>query len=211
MGGAPGAGSLLLKTKASQEAVCSRAPAAIVPGQQPESHDAGVSRFAENGSHLAGADAAEGHTGLVDGPGGSEYAGIGSHLAAADAAEGHTGQVAFLRERMRTGRSDAGTSGKARHARHFPPENATNDTWQYVRYNSISTDETVFLSLWSGETRLCPDKSPMLRRANAHQLPVGRGHCLTKARCSLCRRGHKPNTCDNMSSPEKSLPMLNNK
>ena len=55
----------------------------------------------------------------------------------------------------------------------------------------------MFLSLWSGETRLCPDKSPMLRRANAHQLPVGRGHCLTKARCSLCRRGHKPNTCDN--------------
>ena len=37
----------------------------------------------------------------------------------------------------------------------------------------------------------------MLRRANAHQLPVGRGHCLTKARCSLCRCGHKPNTCDN--------------
>ena len=97
-----------------------------------------------------------------------------------------------LLERMRTGRSDAGTSGKARHARHFPPENATNDTWQYVRCNSISTDKTVFLSLLAGETRLCPDKSPMLRRANAHQLPVGRGHCLTKARCSLCRRGHKP-------------------
>ena len=55
----------------------------------------------------------------------------------------------------------------------------------------------MFLSLLAGETRLCPDKSPMLRRANAHQLPVGRGHCLTKARCSLCRRGHKPNTCDN--------------
>ena len=55
--------------------------------------------------------------------------------------------------------------------------------------NSISTDKTVFLSLLAGETRLCPDRSPMLRRANAHQLPVGRGHCLTKARCSLCRRG----------------------
>ena len=63
--------------------------------------------------------------------------------------------------------------------------------------NGISMDKTVFLSLLAGETRLCPDKSPMLRRANAHQLPVGRGHCLTKARCSLCRRGHKPNTCDN--------------
>ena len=90
---------------------------------------------------------------------------------------------------MRTGRSDAGTSGRARHARHFPPENATNDTWQYVRCNSISTDKTVFLSLLAGETRLCPDKNPMLRRTNAHQLPPGRGHCSTKARCSLCRRG----------------------
>ena len=56
LGGASGAGSLLLNTKASQEAACSRAPAAIVPGQEPESRDAGVSRFAENGSHLAGAD-----------------------------------------------------------------------------------------------------------------------------------------------------------
>ena len=54
---------------------------------------------------------------------------------------------------------------------------------------SISTDKTVFLSLLAGETRLCPDKNPMLRRANAHQLPPGRGHCSTKARCSLCRRG----------------------
>ena len=35
---------------------CSRAPAAIVPGQEPESRDAGVSRNAESGSHLAGAD-----------------------------------------------------------------------------------------------------------------------------------------------------------
>ena len=33
MGGASGAGGLLLNTKASQEAVCSRAPAAIVPGR----------------------------------------------------------------------------------------------------------------------------------------------------------------------------------
>ena len=73
MGGASGAGSLLLNTKASQEAACSRAPAAIVPDQEPESHDAGVSRFCENGSHLAGAGAAEGHAGHVDDPGSSEF------------------------------------------------------------------------------------------------------------------------------------------
>ena len=48
-------GGLLLNTKASQEAACFRAPAAIVPGQEPESRDAGVGRFDENGSHLAAA------------------------------------------------------------------------------------------------------------------------------------------------------------
>ena len=53
--GASGAGGLLLNTKASQEAACSRAPAAIAPDQEPESRDAGVSRFDENGSHLAAA------------------------------------------------------------------------------------------------------------------------------------------------------------
>ena len=56
LGGASGAGSLLLNTKASQDAACSRAPAAIVPGREPESHDAGVSLLAKNGSHPAAAD-----------------------------------------------------------------------------------------------------------------------------------------------------------
>ena len=46
LGGAPGAGGLLLNTKASQEAVCSRAPAAIVSGQEPE-RGAGVADSAE--------------------------------------------------------------------------------------------------------------------------------------------------------------------
>ena len=73
MGGASGAGGLLLNTKASQEAACSRAPAAIVPDQEPESHDAGVSRFCENSSHLAATDATEGRAGQVDGPGSSEF------------------------------------------------------------------------------------------------------------------------------------------
>lgn len=63
--GASGAGSLLLNTKALQEAACSRAPAAMVPGQEPESHDAGVSRFGENGSYLEAMGAAEGHAGQV--------------------------------------------------------------------------------------------------------------------------------------------------
>ena len=91
LGGASGAGGLLLNTKASQEAACSRAPAAIVPGPEPELHGAGVSRFSENGSHLAAADAAKGHAGQVEGPGSSGNARIGSHLAATDAAKGLAG------------------------------------------------------------------------------------------------------------------------
>ena len=65
LGGASGASGLLLNTKASQEAACSRAPAAIVPGRVPELRDAGVSRFGENGSHLTATDAGESHAGQV--------------------------------------------------------------------------------------------------------------------------------------------------
>ena len=90
--GASGAGGLLLNTKASQEAACSRAPDAIVPDQEPESHDAGVSRFSENGSHLEAAGAAEGHAGHMEGSGGSGNAGIGSHLVVG-AAESYARQV----------------------------------------------------------------------------------------------------------------------
>ena len=85
MGGAPGAGGLLLNTKASQEAACSRAPAAIVPGWVPELRGAGVSLFAENGSHLAAVDTAEGHAGHVGDPGSSGNAENGSYLVGAGA------------------------------------------------------------------------------------------------------------------------------
>ena len=106
--GASGAGGLLLNTKASQEAACSRAPAAIVPNQEPESHLAevgvaeghagqvdspGSSGNARIGSHLEATDVAEGRAGQVDGPGSSGNTGIGSHLAVVDAAEGRAEQV----------------------------------------------------------------------------------------------------------------------
>ena len=93
LGGASGAGRLLLNTKASQEAACSRAPAAIVPGPEPESRDAGVSRFAEIGSHLAVAPVTDAAGVHVSGPGSSEFTKNGSHLAGADAAEGRAGQL----------------------------------------------------------------------------------------------------------------------
>ena len=42
--------------------------------------------------------------------------------------------------------------------------------------NGISTDKTVFLSLLAGETRLCPDKSPMLPLPTGAQFgPFGGG------------------------------------
>ena len=82
MGDASGAGGLLRCFCVEQEAACSRAPAAIVPDHKP-ARDAGVSRFGENGSHLAGVDAAEGHAGQVGVSGSSGNTGIGSHLAVA--------------------------------------------------------------------------------------------------------------------------------
>ena len=59
----------------------------------PVMERAGSSGNAKNGSHLAGADAAEGHAGQVASSGMSGNAENGSHLAEADAAEGHAGQV----------------------------------------------------------------------------------------------------------------------
>ena len=61
--------------------------------QEPELRDAGVSRFAENGSHLAEAGAAEGHAGHVGGPGSSGNAENGSHLAEVNAAESYARHV----------------------------------------------------------------------------------------------------------------------
>ena len=90
MGGASGAGSLLLNTKASQEAACSRAPRHSA-GQEPESRDAGVSRFGENGSHLEAAPDIDAVGVQVGSLGSSGNAGIGSHLATADTAEGRVG------------------------------------------------------------------------------------------------------------------------
>ena len=55
-----------------------------MPGQEPESHGAGVSLFSGNGSHLAEVGVAEGHAGQVDSPGSSGNVGTGSHLEAED-------------------------------------------------------------------------------------------------------------------------------
>ena len=65
-----------------------------MPGQELELRDAGVSRFVENGSHLEGAGAADGHAGQVDGLGSSGNARIGSYLEmtpVTDAVGAHVG------------------------------------------------------------------------------------------------------------------------
>lgn len=56
----------------------------MVPGQEPESHDAGVSRNTGTGSYLEAMDAAESHAGQVAGSGSSGNDGIGSYLEATD-------------------------------------------------------------------------------------------------------------------------------
>ena len=88
------------------------APAAIVPGQEPESRDEGVSRFAGIGSHLEAADAGEGHAGQVERSGRSGNAGTGSHLVAAGFSD-------------KPRRSCDGDLTE-------PDGNAANETWQYV-------------------------------------------------------------------------------
>ena len=118
MGGASGASCLLLNTKASQEAACSRAPAAIVPGPEPESRDAGVSRFRRIGSHLTETDAAEGLAGQVEGLGSSRNAGTGSHLEATDAAESYAGQVGSL-----------GSSRSAGNGSHLEAADFSDEPW----------------------------------------------------------------------------------
>ena len=158
MGGAPGAGGLLLNTKASQEAACSRAPAAIAPGPEPESRDAGVSRFAENGSHLAEVDAAEGHAGHVDDPGSSGNAENGSHPAATDATEGRAGQVDGLGSSGNTGigshleAADFNDESGAVLWRHTPPHRTESGC---LSYGTSSPDSSVQkTALWRTRAHL---------------------------------------------------------
>ena len=173
LGGAPGAGGLLLNTKASQEAACSCAPAAIVPGQEPESHlagegaaeglagqmgESGMSGNAENGSHMEAMDAAEGHARQVDSPGSSGNAGNGSHLAAEDVAEGRAGQV-----------GGPGSSGNAENGSHLEATDFSNEPgavlWRHtpphrtesglLSYGTASPDSSVQkTALWRTRAHL---------------------------------------------------------
>ena len=158
MGGAPGAGSLLLNTKASQEAACSRAPAAIAPGQEPESHDAGVSRFGEIGSHPAEVDAAESRAGQVKRSGVSGNAENGSHLAEADAAEGHAGHAdgsgssEFTKNGSHLEATDFSNEPGAVLWRHTPPHRTESGL---LSYGTASPDSSVQkTALWRTRAHL---------------------------------------------------------
>ena len=158
LGGAPGAGSLLLNTKASQEAACSCAPAAIVPGQEPESHGAGVSGNAGKGSYPAATDAGESYARQVDGPGGSGNAGIGSHLEAADAAEGHAGHAdgsgssEFTKNGSHPAAADFSNEPGAVLWRHTPPRRTELGL---LSYGTASPDSSVQkTALWRTRAHL---------------------------------------------------------
>ena len=180
MGGAPGAGSLLLNTKASQEAACSQAPAAIAPGQEPEPRDAGVSRFAGIGSHPAETDTAEDHAGHVGGPGSSGNAGIGSHPAETDTADGFAGQVdgpgssEFTKNGSHPAAADFSNEPGAVLWRHTPPRRTELGL---LSYGTASPDSSVQkTALWC--TRAHLSAGPPARTAGlAPAGPPSAYHC----------------------------------
>ena len=115
-------------------------------GQEPESRDAGVSRFVGNGSYLAKADGADAVARQDGNPGSSGFHETGSHLAATDAAEGRAGHV-----------DDPGSSGNAENGSHLA----------VVRRNAPLPGQkpdaqTRQCSSTSARTGALFDKSPML-------------------------------------------------
>ena len=217
MGGASGAGRLLLNTKASQEAACSRAPATIVPGRKPESRDAGVSRFGEIGSHPEGADTAEGHAGQVERSGMSGNAGTGSHLEGADTAESHAGQV-----------DGSGSSGNARTGSHLAATPVTDAVGVQVGGSGSSeltkNGSHLVAAGFSDKPRRSCDGGPQRAVQNQASCCTGRPRrtvlyrkrpCgVREARLSIggcARQWQQEQVRRSLSSPEKSLPMLNNK
>ena len=115
--------------------------------QEPESRDAGVSRFSENGSHLAEADAAEGHARQVDGSGSSGNAGTGSHLEVAsvtDAAGVHVsgpGSSEFAENGSHPAAADFSDEPEAVLWRRPPPSRRTESG--LLSYGTASPDSSV--------------------------------------------------------------------
>ena len=135
-------------------------------GQEPESRDTGVSLFAENGSHLAEADAAEGHAGHVDDPGSSGNAGNGSHLARADGADavarqdGNPGSSGF----HETGSHLAGAGAAEGLAGGVPP--GVNENGRVGRWDFGKGKARAALSARKSRQRymaICPVKTAFLR------------------------------------------------
>ena len=187
-----GSGRLLLNTRASQEAACSRAPAAIAPGQEPEPHDAGMSRFAENGSHPAKVDAAEGHAGQVGGPGSSGNTGIGSHLESADFSN-EPGAVLW---------------------RHTPPHRTESGR---LSYGTVSPDSSVQkTALWRTRAHLSAGAARGGGSSAGRHVERMAGASGSRWRIVVAQVRRKSmmarwwqSRCDTMSSPELCRPMRN--
>ena len=129
-----------------------------MPGQKPESRDAGVSRFAENGSHLAGEGAAEGHAGQMGESGMSGNAENGSHLAGEGAAESHAGHAdgsgssEFTKNGSHPAAADFSNEPGAVLWRHTPPRRTELGL---LSYGTASPDSSVQkTALWRTRAHL---------------------------------------------------------
>ena len=117
-----------------------------------------MSGNAENGSHLAEADAAESHAGHVDGPGSSGNAGIGSHLEATDAAKSHAGHAdgsgssEFTKNGSHLAAADFSNEPGAVLWRHTPPRRTESGL---LSYGTASPDSSVQkTALWRTRAHL---------------------------------------------------------
>ena len=129
-----------------------------MPGQKPESRDAGVSRFAEIGSHLAGEGAAEGHAGQMGESGMSGNAENGSHLAGEGAAESHAGHAdgsgssEFTKNGSHPAAADFSNEPGAVLWRHTPPHRTESGL---LSYGTASPDSSVQkTALWRTRAHL---------------------------------------------------------
>ena len=105
-----------------------------------------MSGNAGTGSHLAEADAGEGHAGQVGGPGSSGNARIGSHLAATDAAEDHAGHAdgsgssEFTKNGSHLAGADFSDEPRVVMWRHTPPRRTESGL---LSYGTASLDSSV--------------------------------------------------------------------
>ena len=151
-------------------------------------------RDAGNGSHLAEAGAAESHAGQVDGSGSSGNAENGSHLAGADAAEGHAGHA-----------DGPGSSRNAENGSHLAATGFSDGLQQWARGGPVTAGPIAPYRIRPSVVR-----DGLAGQCGAENGPVVYARLVLAS--GAARDGGSKSRCGGkLSSPEKSLPMLNNK